>query len=208
MCGRHAPSIMRQDVYRLPAEEYKEPPLQQPQIQINTIRFYDTVINPFRVLSNYHEMQFLFEGNKWLTVEHAYQAMKFMYTSRDTELTNTLIQIVNLIARASTAFEAKAIGEANSGFIRGDWNATYNSAFSTGDRYMFKLIEAKLDQHKEIADILLNTGEDEIVSVGNDTYWGKDEDDNGQNVLGKFLIGHRNRLRSLNRVQLNPKGRI
>jgi ribA/ribD-fused uncharacterized protein len=196
LCGRHAPMVMRTEENRLSSDEMTASTVIPPR-ETSAIRFYDTIVNQYRSLGNYEEVPFSFEHNSWRTVEHAYQSIKFIYFTPHEELANKLKFIVSMIAKAESAFEARTIGEAHKEYVRGDWNSKYSSAFTIGDRYMFQMIGAKLDQHKNIAKLLLDTGDQDIVNVSSDQYWGQDDDGNGQNMLGKFLIGHRIRLRQI-----------
>ena len=54
---------------------------------------------------------------------------------------------------------------------------------------------AKYTQHQRLRDLLLGTGDREIVEhTSNDSFWGDGGDGRGQNVLGKLLMELRDQL--------------
>jgi predicted NAD-dependent protein-ADP-ribosyltransferase YbiA (DUF1768 family) len=60
---------------------------------------------------------------------------------------------------------------------------------------MEELMRAKLAQHTDIADILRESGERELLKVWEtDSYWGTGKDGSGQNLMGKIWMKLRTEL--------------
>ena len=55
-------------------------------------------------------------------------------------------------------------------------------------------LKAKFLQYPEAKHLLLSTGHKRLVHHCNDTYWGDGLDENGQNMLGNFLMDIRKEL--------------
>ena len=72
---------------------------------------------------------------------------------------------------------------------RTDWKATKKDV-------MYKALLAKFAQHKELAILLLSTGERDLIEhTCSDNYWGDGGDGSGRNKLGKLLVRVRGKLR-------------
>lgn len=57
------------------------------------------------------------------------------------------------------------------------------------DEVMLKAIRAKVEQHSEVKEILLSTGNAILVEhTEKDNYWGAGGDGSGKNRLGKILM--------------------
>jgi ribA/ribD-fused uncharacterized protein len=101
--------------------------------------------------------------------EHVFQAMKCDNNAERISIRN-----------AETAGKAKRLGRKIK--MRNDWDQIKNDV-------MFAVLKAKFDQHPDLAELLLSTGEEELVE-GNDwgdTYWGVCNGE-GHNHLGKMLM--------------------
>ena len=62
---------------------------------------------------------------------------------------------------------------------------------------MHEAVLAKFTQHAEIREILLGSGETEIVEhTENDAYWGDGGDGSGKNKLGQILMRVRQESRA------------
>ncbi|MBC1611668.1 DUF1768 domain-containing protein, partial [Listeria welshimeri] len=60
---------------------------------------------------------------------------------------------------------------------------------SMKDEVMLKAIRAKVEQHSEVKEILLSTGNAILVEhTEKDNYWGDGGDGSGKNRLGKILM--------------------
>ena len=63
---------------------------------------------------------------------------------------------------------------------------------------MEELFRAKLAQHSDIADILRESGDSELLKVWEtDYYWGTGKDGSGQNVMGKLWMKLRDELENV-----------
>ncbi|MDH6125834.1 ribA/ribD-fused uncharacterized protein [Kitasatospora sp. GP82] len=70
---------------------------------------------------------------------------------------------------------------------------------------MRSAVAAKFRTHADIRDILLSTGDEEIVEdTATGHYWGRGRTGTGKNMLGRILMRTRGRLRAeLAEVQRN-----
>lgn len=72
--------------------------------------------------------------------------------------------------------------------LREDWE-------EVKDEVMYEAVLAKFKQHADIRDLLLGTGDAEIIErTENDRYWGDGGDGNGLNRLGEILMTVREEL--------------
>lgn len=126
----------------------------------------------FRFLSNFWPAEVVFEGKKYPSVEHAYQAAK--------TLDEAVREEIRIIPKAGDVKKrAKTIE------LREGWDALK-------DEIMFDLLKQKF-AIPEFKEKLLATGEEELVEGNNwgDVYWGICKGV-GQNKLGKMLMDIRN----------------
>src|SRR5205807_190358 len=111
------------------------------------------------------------DGLWWPTVEHFFQAQKFPGTPQ-----------VEAIRRAGSPKTAKALGRSRSHPLRPDWEAVK-------DEVMRRAVLRKFELHHGIRDLLLSTGEEELIeNAPSDSYWGCGRDGTGQNMLGQILM--------------------
>jgi N-glycosidase YbiA len=128
--------------------------------------------------SNFSPHGFSDQGTYWPTVEHYFQAQKFVQPEHR-----------DRILRARTAKEAKNIGRDRSLPIRADWE-------SIKREIMRFAVLRKFETHAQPRRILLSTVEEDLVeNAPGDYYWGCGADGTGQNVLGKTLMEVRATLR-------------
>jgi len=129
-------------------------------------------------LSNFQRVDIIFEGNKYHSVEHAYQAAK----------TNAIEWRTFCITCESPSKIKAASKEIQ---IRSDWNEVRVAI-------MRNLLEQKFEQ-EPYRTRLLNTGT-QYIQEGNywgDTFWGVDmtkTPPSGKNILGQMLMDIRDRL--------------
>ena len=125
-------------------------------------------------LSNFSSFMVEWMGALWPTSEHAYQAAKF----RDMFLRKS-------IRRATSAHEAKKLARRHSNEIRPDWDEVKVDC-------MRSILTAKLQQHTFIQDMLVGTGDAELVEDSpRDSFWGRGPDWDGENQLGNIWMGLR-----------------
>lgn len=145
-----------------------------------TIYFYTANEQPYGCFSNFSAHGFTLDGVYWRTNEHYFQAMKFHHSPKD----------MADVARANTPKLAASIGRDRKRPLRRDWE-------SVKDTVMRRGVLAKFQAHADIREILLGTGEAQLVENSPvDYYWGCGADGSGKNKLGLILMDVRAALRS------------
>lgn len=139
----------------------------------------DVVFDSFRgnlgFLSNFHEATIYVDGERYRSVEHAYQAYK-----------TTDPWSRKLIREARTPGEAKKLGK--SVLLRGDWDEVKIDLMRSFVRKKF--------ENPFLRPLLLATDRATLVegNTWNDTFWGVCRGV-GQNWLGKILMEVREEIR-------------
>ncbi|MGI2902127.1 NADAR family protein [Tolypothrix sp. VBCCA 56010] len=147
-----------------------------------TIYFYK-VWEPYGCFSNFSPHGIEIRGTYWSTVEHYYQAQKFV-GSVDAA-------IIPSISAAETPEQAAALGRCSTRQLRCDWDAVKTQV-------MREAVLKKFLTHAEIRDTLLATGDNLLVENSpNDYFWGCGADKTGENCLGKILMSVREEIRNL-----------
>lgn len=142
------------------------------------ILFYSTKEEPYGCFSNFSAHPFELDGALWPTSEHYFQAQKFAGTEH--------VEVVRL---APTPMQAANMGRERERPLRTDWEAVK-------DDVMRRAVLAKFSQHADIREILLATGDEELIeNTTNDYYWGRGTKGNGKNMLGIILMEVREQLR-------------
>jgi len=145
-----------------------------------TIYFYSTR-EKYGCFSNFSRHGFELDGYWWITSEHYFQASKFVETDP---------QWFEKIRTVKTPKEAAQMGRDRRHPLRQDWE-------KVKDEIMKKAVLAKFQNHQEIREILLATGEKILIeNAPNDYYWGCGKDGTGQNKLGQILMEVRTILKS------------
>jgi N-glycosidase YbiA len=135
-----------------------------------TICFYNT-INKYGCFSNFSRHGFELDGLYWMTSEHYFQAQKFPNTPHLEE-----------IRLAKTPKQAAIMGRDRRLPLRPDWE-------QVKDDVMRKAVLKKFQTHSDIREILLSTGDEELVeNAPGDYYWGCGKDGTGKNMLGIILM--------------------
>ncbi|MBO3463414.1 NADAR family protein [Aetokthonos hydrillicola Thurmond2011] len=144
-----------------------------------TIYFYST-IDQYGAFSNFSRHGIKLDDLWWATTEHYFQAQKFedaLYREK--------------IRNAPSAKEAANLGRSRKLPIRADWE-------QIKDDVMYRAVLKKFETHNDIRELLLSTGEEEIVeNAPGDYYWGCGKDGTGLNKLGKILQQVRSVLRNI-----------
>ncbi len=84
---------------------------------------------------------------------------------------------------------AARLGRSRKVPIRPDWE-------QVKDEVMLRAVLAKFQAHAELQELLLSTGEEEIVEkTTRDYYWGCGTNSTGKNMLGIILMRVRDELR-------------
>ena len=116
----------------------------------------------------------------WKTSEHLFQALKFFGVSATR---------FAYVAEAPGPKMAAAIGRSRELPIRPNWDSVKVDA-------MRFAVGLKVQQHKDVQELLLSTGDEQIVEDSpTDSFWGWGADHQGQNWLGRILMEVRTALR-------------
>jgi N-glycosidase YbiA len=146
-----------------------------------TIYFYK-VGNPYGCFSNFSPHLIHCFGKQWPTVEHFYQANKFVGTKQE--------HLIEIIRQVKTPEEAAAIGRNTTNHIRYDWD-------NVKKNIMWQAVATKFTTHLDIQEILLATGDETLIEDSpRDYYWGCGQNKTGQNELGKILMAVRTTIRA------------
>lgn len=146
-----------------------------------TIYFYK-VNEPYGCFANFSPHSICMQGEDWQTVEHYYQAQKFIGTKDE--------EVSLIIQAAPTPEEAAALGRDRTRQVRADWEQVKT-------KVMYQAVLQKFMTHPDIQAILIAT--DDLLIVENspkDYYWGCGKDRTGDNHLGKILMSVRQQLKS------------
>jgi len=145
-----------------------------------TIYFYK-VSDPYGCFSNFSPHPIQVEGSYWQTVEHYYQAQKFVGTENE--------GLIAVIRQTQTPMEAATLGRDRTRKLRPDWEQVKRQV-------MWQGVLTKFLTHTDIQAILLDTGDELIVEDSpTDYYWGCGQDKTGQNQLGEILMNVRQEVR-------------
>lgn len=124
-----------------------------------------------------HEVEL--DGVVYKTAEHAYQALRMIPEAQEN------------IRNSKSPFDAWR--EAQVCKERGEVDETCDK-----DVLMEKIFRAKLEQHPDIKDILLESEDSELLKVyPTDYYWGTGADGSGQNKMGKLWMKLRDELKNI-----------
>lgn len=142
-----------------------------------TIYFYSTR-DKYGCFSNFSPHGFELDGFYWPTSEHYFQAQKFVGTPH-----------ADRIREVKTPKDAAKMGRDRSLPLRPDWNQVKDDIMRRG-------VLRKFETHADIREVLLSTGDEEIVENSPiDYYWGCGADGSGKNMLGVILMEIREVLR-------------
>ncbi|MBV9789273.1 MAG: NADAR family protein [Chloroflexi bacterium] len=143
-----------------------------------TIYFYSTN-DRYGEFSNFAAYGIELDGLWWPTTEHYFQAQKFedaAYRER--------------IRGAKAPKLAAELGRTRELPLRSDWEGIK-------DDVMYRAVLKKFQTHPQLRELLLATGDEELVeNAPGDYYWGCGKDGSGQNKLGYTLMRVRAELRA------------
>lgn len=133
----------------------------------------------FFVFDNFSSFGIVMDGEFYPTVEHAYQAGKFVKSAPN---------IAKQIKKCFSAHEAQKIAFANRDKQVKDWD-------KIKVKYMEKLLRLKLEQNPYVKKKLLQTKNYIICEDSpKDSFWGIGEERTGRNELGKLWMKLRDEL--------------
>jgi len=142
------------------------------------VGFYE---REFYVFSNFSSFQVDWEGRRWSTSEHAYQAARFF---------DSAPELVERIANARSAHEAFEIAQGNKEFQRENW-------VEIKTQIMLEICRNKLQQNPYVYHKLMLTNDELLVEDSPvDSFWGWGADRQGRNELGKVWMKLREELQS------------
>lgn len=142
------------------------------------IKFYRSS-EKYGPFSNFTRIPIYLDGYMWPTSEHFYQAQKFLDEDLQRE-----------VRLSSWAGAAAKIGRDKNLPLRDDWELVKIDI-------MRKVVRAKVEQNEYIKDLLLSTGDEEIIEDSpTDYFWGCGKNGTGQNWLGKVWMELREELRN------------
>lgn len=131
-------------------------------------------------LDNFSAFGLVMDGKYFQTSEHAFQYLKFVDKNYD---------LAQEIKNAYSPNEARRIAHENPQFKKDDWS-------SVKYENMFKILKLKAEQNPVVKKKLLAT-KDYIISeycTDEDTDWGLDNNNCGENNLGKIWMRIRDEL--------------
>ena len=149
------------------------------------IKFFDKNMNEINIKRELYQWQVLpldnfsafgleMDGEYFQTSEHAFQYLKFVETNKD---------IANKIKNAFSPNEARNIAHENKQYRLSNWqDVKYKN--------MEKVLRLKVNQNPEVRKVLLDT-KDYIIAencIDEDTDWGLDNNNQGNNNLGKIWM--------------------
>lgn len=137
---------------------------------MDVIHFHRTV-DPFGCFSNFSAHPIFVDGQSWRTSEHYFQAQKFASQEARRQ-----------IRMAETPMRAAQLGRSRDNPLRADWDAQK-------DDVMRSVVRLKVEQHADVREALISTGNSIIVEhTTNDRYWADGGDGSGHNMLGVILM--------------------
>ncbi len=137
---------------------------------MNRIEFYK-VKEQYGEFSNFAPFPIEIDGGRWPTSEHYFQAQKFIGPARAEAIRGTPSPMI-----------AARMGRSRAHAIRADWDGAKIEI-------MHRAVMAKFTQHQALRELLLSTGDSEIVEHSqNDSFWADGGDGRGLNMLGKILM--------------------
>ena len=143
---------------------------------MTAIKFYK-VNDTYGIFSNFSPSAIVLTSEIWPTVEHFFQASKFLnFGTKDR------------IKAMESPMDAAKEGRNRDNILRDDWE-------QIKDTVMYKAVKAKFLQNHEMKSVLLNTGSLPIIEhTANDNYWADGGDGSGKNMLGLILMRVRDEL--------------
>ena len=143
------------------------------------ILFYRVNEVPYGVFSNFdakHPIKLL--DIIWPSTEHLFQAMKFSDADYREQ-----------IRLAPTPRDAAKMGRDKNHPLRHDWEEVKYDI-------MWMAVHLKFNSYPELRELLINTGNAEIIEhTSNDSTWADGGDGSGKNWLGKILMDIREKFK-------------
>lgn len=180
------------------------------------VLFYQSTKDFYEFSNFYSKLKSLhIDGKDWLSTEQYFQAQKFNVpdNARSMEYFNIIHKTDSPMKTAILGRQKKRPGYAGNWLInkgQGD-TRTLNEVIDAypdvrlradwdqvKDDIMYKALHAKFTQNAHLLEVLLGTGDKEIIEASpRDAYWGWGKDQKGVNMLGKLLMKLRDELSDL-----------
>ena len=159
------------------------------------IKLFDSNMNEINVkremyqwdilpLDNFSAFGFVMDNEYFQTSEHAFQYLKFVDTNKE---------IADKIKESFSPNDARIIAHENKEYRLSNWSdVKYQN--------MEKVLRLKVEQNPIVKDVLLNT-KDYIIAencIDEDTDWGLDSNNQGDNNLGKIWMKIRDDIKGGN----------
>ncbi len=136
----------------------------------------DFVESAWQYLSPFSAHEVVIDGIVYKTAEHAYQVLR------------SIPEVRQRIMDTKSPKDAWREGQISK--ERNELDPSHDK-----DVLMEKIFRAKLEQHQDIKDILLESGDAELLKVyPTDYYWGTGADGSGENRMGKLWMKLRTEL--------------
>jgi len=130
-------------------------------------------------LGTYSDHAFKLDGFDWPSVEHYFQANKFVGTDE---------AYFRKVMLADSPKQARKLGRKNKRGLRTDWAKVKRII-------MTRAVYTKCRTHDAVAQALLSSGDAKLVESSQyDYYWGCGRDRRGENIYGKVLMDVREKL--------------
>lgn len=161
----------------------------------NRILYFRRDRETFEFLSHFHPAPTLLDGETWPTVEHYYQAQKsldpvYRQAVRDATTPGRAKRLA-ASPNAPLRISAQSWFRKSSTLPRPDWDDVKLGIMRRAD-------QAKFTQHRDLAELLLATGDAELIEDSpSDAYWGIGRDGQGLNWAGRVLMEVREGLRTV-----------
>jgi len=132
------------------------------------------------IFSNFAYTRLVIGGLTYKTAEHYFQSSKFAETDPE---------YAEVVRMSNTPKECKRLGCSKEHKIHPRWNT------SERIKVMERVIFCKAMQNEKFRNLLLDSGDLEIIEASWDVYWGEGRNGDGENMLGKLLVELRKYLR-------------
>lgn len=155
------------------------------------IKLFDKEMNEIKIaremyqwklqpLDNFSAFGLIMDGEYFQTSEHAFQYLKFV---------NTNIEIANRIKESFSPNEARQIAQKNKENKESNWSQIKYEK-------MKKVLRLKTEQNPYVKKVLLDTKDYVIAEncIDEDTDWGLDNNNQGNNNLGKIWMEIRDEI--------------
>ena len=160
----------------------------------NRILYFGRDRDAFRFLSHFFPAPIVMDVETWATVEHYYQAQKSDDLAYRQAIRNTLSPGMAKRLAAPPHAPRRVSGQSwfrkHGTLPRPDWHDVKLPIMRLADM-------AKFSQHPELGEVLLATGDAQLIEDSPfEPYWGIGQDGQGLNWAGRVIMEVRDQLRA------------